>query len=102
MNKILMMIILTVALLTLGFCYADEIQQQLIRQNPCVLKQTCHECIQTPTCAWCAQPVRSVKKKSLVIDICSLFRRVLIITIYFNSICETLIFIFIISLFIAL
>lgn len=51
-----MLIMLTVALLTLGFCYADEIQQQLIRQNPCVLKQTCHECIQTPTCAWCAQP----------------------------------------------
>lgn len=63
MNKILMMMILTVVLLTLGFCYADEIQQQLIRQNPCVLKQTCHECIQTPTCSWCAQPVRSAKKK---------------------------------------
>jgi len=57
-----MFITLTVALLTLGFCYADEIQQQLIRQNPCVLKQTCHECIQTPTCAWCAQPVCSAKK----------------------------------------
>jgi len=80
MNKILMTIMLTVALLTLGFCYADEIQQQLIRQNPCVLKQTCHECIQTPTCAWCAQPVRPVKK-SLVIDIHSLFRRILIIII---------------------
>jgi len=59
---------LTVALLTLGFCYADEVQQQLIRQNPCVLKQTCHECIQTPTCAWCAQPVRSgsAKKKKII------------------------------------
>lgn len=48
--------VMLIALLTLGFCYAEE-QQQLIRQNPCVLKQTCHECIQTPTCAWCAQPV---------------------------------------------
>ncbi|XP_050434816.1 integrin beta-PS isoform X2 [Adelges cooleyi] len=46
----------TVVLLTLGFCSAEEFQQQLIRQNPCILKQTCHECIQTPTCAWCAQP----------------------------------------------
>jgi len=22
-------------------------------QNPCVSKQTCSECLQTPTCAWC-------------------------------------------------
>lgn len=60
----MMMMMLAIALLTLGFCYADEIQQQLIRQNPCVLKQTCHECIQTPTCAWCAQPVCSAKIKN--------------------------------------
>lgn len=54
---------LTIALLTLGFCcYAQEMQQQLIRQNPCILKQTCHECIQTPSCAWCAQPVRTYSK----------------------------------------
>ncbi|XP_075237290.1 integrin beta-PS-like isoform X1 [Lycorma delicatula] len=25
-------------------------------QNPCSIKQTCHECIQTPSCAWCSQP----------------------------------------------
>lgn len=55
MNKKL--VVLTVVLLQ-SFSCAEEIQQQLIRQNPCVLKQTCHECIQTPTCAWCAQPVR--------------------------------------------
>jgi len=61
MNEVLFMTALTIALLTLGYCHAEEIQQQLIRQNPCVLKQTCHECIQTPTCAWCAQLVRSPK-----------------------------------------
>jgi len=103
MNKRLMMMMLTIALLSLGFCYADEIQQQLIRQNPCVLKQTCHECIQTPSCAWCAQPVRSAKiKKSLVINIYSLFCHVPIITIYINSVYETLMFTFISSFFIAL
>lgn len=32
-------------------------QAEKLTQDPCVLKQTCHECIQTPTCAWCAQPV---------------------------------------------
>ncbi|XP_073971192.1 position-specific antigen beta subunit myospheroid isoform X1 [Rhodnius prolixus] len=31
-------------------------QAEKLTQDPCVLKQTCHECIQTPTCAWCAQP----------------------------------------------
>lgn len=25
-------------------------------QNPCVSKTTCHECIQTKSCAWCKQP----------------------------------------------
>lgn len=61
MNERLISTTLTITLLTLGYCHAQEIQQQLIRQNPCVLKQTCHECIQTPSCAWCAQPVGSAK-----------------------------------------
>ena len=26
--------------------------------NPCVSKQTCSECLQTPTCAWCMKEVR--------------------------------------------
>ena len=26
-------------------------------QNPCVSKQTCSECLQTPTCAWCMKEV---------------------------------------------
>ena len=28
--------------------------------NPCVSKQTCSECLQTPTCAWCMKEVRDV------------------------------------------
>ncbi|KAL0268505.1 UNVERIFIED_CONTAM: hypothetical protein PYX00_010424 [Menopon gallinae] len=32
-----------------------QVAEKLTSQNPCVTKQTCHECIQTPTCAWCAQ-----------------------------------------------
>ena len=28
----------------------------LLGQNPCVSKQTCSECLQTPTCAWCSEP----------------------------------------------
>ncbi|XP_059478027.1 integrin beta-PS isoform X2 [Neocloeon triangulifer] len=30
--------------------------EKLVVQNPCVSKQTCGDCIQTPTCAWCSQP----------------------------------------------
>ena len=26
--------------------------------NPCVSKQTCSECLQTPTCAWCMKEVK--------------------------------------------
>lgn len=31
--------------------------ERLTGMNPCISKQTCHECIQTPHCAWCAAPV---------------------------------------------
>lgn len=27
-----------------------------LTQNPCVSKTTCHDCIQTKSCAWCMQP----------------------------------------------
>lgn len=66
MHTRLIMMQLTIALLILGYCYAEDYQQS-IPQNPCVLKQTCRDCIQTPSCAWCAQPVRSANTKSLVI-----------------------------------
>lgn len=29
--------------------------------NPCVSKQTCSECLQTPTCAWCMKEVIDVQ-----------------------------------------
>lgn len=28
-------------------------------QNPCSQKNTCHECIEKPSCAWCYDPVSS-------------------------------------------
>ena len=28
------------------------------QQNPCVSKQTCSKCLQTPNCAWCMKEVR--------------------------------------------
>ena len=31
--------------------------------NPCVSKQTCSECLQTPTCAWCMKEVRMQFKR---------------------------------------
>lgn len=33
--------------------------ERLTGMNPCISKQTCHECIQTPHCAWCAAPVNN-------------------------------------------
>jgi len=35
-------------------------------QNPCVSKQTCSECLQTPTCAWCKKEVGKVFKKDQI------------------------------------
>lgn len=32
--------------------------EQLVAQNPCISKGTCHECVQTPSCAWCFDPKR--------------------------------------------
>ena len=34
----------------------DRASSLLLGQNPCVSKQSCSECMQTPTCAWCMQP----------------------------------------------
>ncbi|KOC60198.1 Integrin beta-PS [Habropoda laboriosa] len=36
--------------------------ERLTGMNPCISKQTCHECIQTPHCAWCAAPKFSEKR----------------------------------------
>lgn len=29
--------------------------------NACISKQTCSDCIQTPSCSWCAVPVSYIK-----------------------------------------
>jgi len=34
----------------------DRASSLLLGQNPCVSKQSCSQCLQTPTCAWCMQP----------------------------------------------
>ena len=39
-----------------------HINSQIISfQNPCVSKQTCSECLQTPTCAWCMKEVSWIR-----------------------------------------
>jgi Integrin plexin domain len=51
-------------LLWVGSSYQQEqylVPEKLVVQNPCVSKQTCGECIQTPSCAWCSQPVKDKK-----------------------------------------
>lgn len=50
--------LLTLALLVFT-CFVFSVEAQLagkLIQNPCVNKRTCHECIQTQSCAWCMQP----------------------------------------------
>ncbi|KAG8254452.1 Integrin beta-1 [Homalodisca vitripennis] len=38
-------------------CVSVDCQRsEKLTQNSCAVKQTCHDCIQTPSCAWCAQP----------------------------------------------
>jgi protocadherin alpha len=33
-----------------------QAEKKHVIQDPCAPKTTCHECIQTPTCAWCSEP----------------------------------------------
>lgn len=50
------MLALTV-LLSCSILVSSQSAEGLLRgQNPCVSKQTCSECLTTPTCAWCAEP----------------------------------------------
>ena len=39
--------------------YSENYRPGFILQNPCVSKQTCSECLQTPSCAWCMKEVSS-------------------------------------------
>lgn len=34
------------------------IESKLTGTNACIGKLKCHECIRTPSCAWCSKPVR--------------------------------------------
>ncbi|KAF0293498.1 Integrin beta-PS [Amphibalanus amphitrite] len=43
------------AALAVTAVWAQE-AEKLTQPNPCTSKQTCSECMQTPTCAWCALP----------------------------------------------
>ena len=44
----------------------DRASSILLGQNPCVSKQSCSECLQTPTCAWCSQPGYAASDGSLL------------------------------------
>ena len=44
------------AALAITAVWAQE-AEKLTQPNPCTSRQTCSECMQTPTCAWCARPV---------------------------------------------
>lgn len=49
--------VLAIVLCTIGVRSNYPPPERLTGMNPCISKQTCHECIQTPHCAWCAAPV---------------------------------------------
>ena len=44
------------------YSQADNYRPGFFQQNPCVSKQTCSKCLQTPNCAWCMKEVRRKKK----------------------------------------
>ena len=45
------------------YSQADNYRPGFFQQNPCVSKQTCSKCLQTPNCAWCMKEVRRRKSK---------------------------------------
>ncbi|XP_023340039.1 integrin beta-PS [Eurytemora carolleeae] len=52
-----MLFLLLVSAVSAQFSYRADRGSGLLIQNPCVSKETCSKCLQTPTCAWCMQPV---------------------------------------------
>ncbi|CAH0754478.1 unnamed protein product [Bemisia tabaci] len=56
------MFFIVVSMLCISSTYG-QLPEKLVSQNPCIVKQTCSECIQTPTCAWCAEPNFSDQKR---------------------------------------
>ena len=56
-SRLVMSLLWLAALVTAQYSYReDRASSLLLGQNPCVSKQSCSECMQTPTCAWCMQP----------------------------------------------
>jgi hypothetical protein len=55
-----------------------QVEKKHVSQDPCAPKTTCHECIQTPTCAWCSEPwdmTDRVSKRELSNFILKLYKR---------------------------
>ena len=48
------------------YSQADNYRPGFFQQNPCVSKQTCSKCLQTPNCAWCMKEVRRKKQTILM------------------------------------
>ena len=59
-------VLLLVLTSSLGPVTAAQSGPPLLGQNPCVSKQSCSECLQTPTCAWCSQPGYAASDGSLL------------------------------------
>lgn len=52
----LLSLLLLLPLVCAQFSYRQDLGSSFLVQNPCVSKETCSKCLQTPTCAWCMQP----------------------------------------------
>ena len=51
------MFLITIVTLTANSAMKYSPTDRLTGMNPCISKQTCHDCIQTPSCAWCSKIV---------------------------------------------
>jgi hypothetical protein len=51
------------------YSQADNYRPGFFQQNPCVSKQTCSKCLQTPNCAWCMKEVRRKKNINYTLNV---------------------------------
>lgn len=51
------LIFLTVTWVTSTLATTNQWATKPTGINACISKQTCHDCIQTPNCSWCSEPV---------------------------------------------
>lgn len=66
--------------LLLALNYAEAQQGGVGDSNPCTSKLNCSECIRTPMCAWCAQPVSDLficVRNSAAVTLTLIFSRTL-------------------------